>query len=242
MFANLMKHLLRIGHPLPRQLVNGYLEWTLVRDVLTMLDINCVLDVGANQGQYAKNLRRIGYRGHICSFEPIKQDFETLLDAFKDDPHWTGFNFALGNENTQKPFNVATECSAMSSFLSPTDPNWRLHTATVEIKRLDTIFEPIMTRIGMTQPRVFLKMDTQGYDVEVIRGAQSHIDKILGLQSEISIMPIYSGMPHYLDALGFYESLDFCLFGASEAARNPDEDSLLEMNCIMVHKNGQGAR
>ncbi len=241
MLVNLMKRLLRIGQPVPRQLVNGYLEWASLRDVLTMLDINCVLDVGANQGQYAKNLRRIGFYGHICSFEPIKQDFEILTDAFKDDAHWTGFNIALGNENTQKPFNVATECSAMSSFLSPTDANWQLRTDTVEVKRLDTIFEQMMARIGVTQPRVFLKMDTQGYDVEVVKGAVNQMGTILGLQSEISIMPLYSDMPHYLEALGFYESIGFCLFGTNEIARD-SEDNLLEMNCIMVRKNGRGTK
>jgi hypothetical protein len=75
-------------------------------------------------------------------------------------------------------------------------------------------------------------MDTQGYDLEVFRGASGIISKILGIQSELSIQPIYRDMPHYLEALEAYESAGFELFNLSVVNR-VDTGGLLEMNCFM---------
>lgn len=228
------KYGLRWGTPLPRQLVSGYLEWTLLRDVLQTYTINCVLDVGANIGQFARNLRRVGYRGHICSFEPTEQAFAQLKTNFGADPNWIGYNFALGSENTHQAIHVTLESTAMSSFLQPRDTGWRLQEAVVEIKRLDAIFPDVLAATGIQHPRMFLKMDTQGFDLEVFRGAQGCLDRILGIQSEVSAKPVYEGMPHYLDSLRIYQENGFDLYGLAEVFRHPQQDYIIEMNCVMM--------
>lgn len=219
---------------MPRQPVSGYLEWTLLRDTLRDYAIDCVLDVGANRGQFVRNLRRVGYLGHICSFEPIKEDYAALCNSFCRDRRWAGYNYALGSQNTQQTFHVAVESTAMSSFLQPQNVDWKLHEVVVEMKRLDTVFQQMLATTGLRQPRVFLKMDTQGYDLEVFCGAENCIDQILGIQSEVSVKPVYAGMPHYLDAIRIYESLGFELHGLAEVFRHPEQNTIIEMNCIMM--------
>lgn len=233
-FIDWMKYSLRWGTPLPRQLVGGYLEWTLLRDTLAAYQINCVLDVGANTGQFARNLRRVGYQGHICSFEPVEEAYLTLTTCFRSDSKWAGYNYALGSENTQRTFHVTVEPTAMSSFLQPQDTGWKLREAVVEIKRLDGVFQDVIEATELKRPRVFLKMDTQGYDLEVFNGAEHCLDQILGLQSEVSVKPVYQGMPHYLDSIRTYESHGFELHGLAEVFRHPQRNNLIEMNCVMM--------
>ncbi len=229
-----MKYALRYTTRLPRQPVSGYLEWTLLRDTLRDYSIDCVLDVGANKGQFVHNLRRIGYQGYICSFEPIEEDYAFLCASFCRDRKWAGYNYALGNQNARQAFHIAEECTAMSSFLQPQSPDWRLREVVVDMKRLDTVFQDVINGTALRKPRVFLKMDTQGYDLEVIRGAEGCLEEISGLQSEVSVKPTYVGMPHYLDAIRVYEHLGFELYSLAEAARDPEENGITEMNCVMM--------
>jgi FkbM family methyltransferase len=235
---NLTKYILRWGAPLPRQPVSGYLEWSLTRRILRDYGIDLVLDVGANKGQFVRNLRRIGYRGHICSFEPIGEEYASLHASFAADPRWTGYNIALGDENTQRNFHIAVECTAMSSFLAPQSAEWVLREVNVEMRRLDAVFEDVILSAGLRDPRVLLKMDTQGFDLEVIHGAQGCIDRVLGIQSEVSVVPTYLGMPHYLEAILAYEQLGFELVGLAEAARDPERGGITEMNCVMMRPGG----
>jgi FkbM family methyltransferase len=223
--------------PLPTHMMNKYLEWQEIRKVLSSLAINCVLDVGANRGQFAENLRQIGYNGHIVSFEPVPEAYRMMEAQFGSDPRWQGKNIALGSRDTAQPFHVALESSEMSSFLSPLDPDWNLRTEPVMMMRLDSLFDQIVADIPGT-PRIFLKMDTQGYDLEVVRGATQCLSQILGLQSELSVSPLYQGMPPYLESLAAYQDLGFRLVCLAEAARADEDRYLTELNCLMTRPDG----
>lgn len=235
MITDLGKFLVGRGFTLPNKLVHKYLEWSYLRDTLKYLGINCVLDVGANQGQFAKSLRKLGYHGYILSFEPIEEDFSLLSKAFEHDKFWRGFNTALGNENSVKSFNIAMESTAMSSFLIPKEKDWKIKVAQVEIKKLDTMFDTLIETIP--NPRVFLKMDTQGYDLEVVKGAEGCINSVLGLLSELSVRSTYENMPSYLEALKIYEQMGFKLIHLSEAGRNPKTGEVIEYDCVMARLN-----
>jgi len=232
MITDIGKLLVGRGLTLPNKLLHKYLEWSYLRDILNYLEINCILDVGANKGQFAYSLRKLGFRGYIFSFEPLKEDFLLLSKAFEHDKRWKGFNIALGNENLLKPFNIATESTEMSSFLKPKEEEWRIRVDQVEMKKLDMIFDQLIKDIPT--PRVFLKMDTQGYDLEVIKGAEGCIDRILALLSEVSVQPAYENMPSYLEALRIYEQLGFKLINLSEANRNLTSGEIVEFDCLMA--------
>jgi len=155
---DLAKLLLSYGIVFPRNALNGYLEWSLIKDVITSLEINCVLDVGANIGRYSRNLRKIGYRGYILAFEPVREAFTAMRKSLEQDPSWQGYNFALGSENTTQTINVPVVSTAMSSFLNPTNFNCEIRQELVEVKRLDTIIDDLLQNIK--SPRLFMKLDT----------------------------------------------------------------------------------
>jgi hypothetical protein len=100
------------------------------------------------------------------------------------------------------------------------------------MKRLDSMIDTVLE--GITAPRIFLKIDTQGYDLEVVKGAAGCIDRISGLQSEIAVTPVYENMPNYLKSLSYYESLGFDLMNLFTVTRTTGYESILEYDCLMA--------
>ncbi len=207
-------------------------------DVLKRLGINCVFDVGANIGQYGRMLRTAGYRGYIFSFEPVTDTFATLEETARADEQWKTFKVALGASRGVQAINL-TSYSELNSFRRPGDLwNRVLPTVTltdkedVEVRTLDEVF-PELTR-EIKEPRPFLKLDTQGFDLEVVKGAPNCISKILALQSELAIQKIYEGAPSYLDALAFYSNLGFTPKDFYTVASDGNDMSAVEVDCIMV--------
>src|ERR1700752_4773730 len=89
-----------------------------LRALCNRLAINCVIDVGANEGQFASMLRQSGYRGRIVLIEPIKPVFERLAAAAAKDPDWLTWHTACGSEEATRDINVFAQ-TPLSSFLTP---------------------------------------------------------------------------------------------------------------------------
>jgi FkbM family methyltransferase len=199
--------------------------------------INCVLDVGARVGAYGVLLRNNGYRGHILSFEPVRANFDRLQEACAGDPLWRAFPYALGDANGTAEINVSHGTN-YSSFLTPSRFGEELdtdiaveRTEVVEVRRLDAIFEEVTTDI--VSPRVYLKMDTQGFDLEVFRGASGCLDKVIALQAELSLQALYDGMPGWMAALKEFSEAGYEVSGTFAGVRDACL-RLCEMDCVMV--------
>jgi len=226
-------YLIRSGVHLSQALsdmTEGSQKAVYLRDLLKRLRINCFFDVGANIGESVKLLRRIGFKGYIFSFEPHPDSFKSLHSALSKDPYWRGLNIALGSQNMLSDFNIA-QFSYHSSFL-PSKIVKTSRVANVQMKRLDSIIDTVLE--GITAPRIFLKIDTQGYDLEVVKGAAGCIDRISGLQSEIAVTPVYDNMPNYLKMLAYYESLGFVLMNLFTVARTAGNGAILEYDALMA--------
>lgn len=220
------------GLQLPQPQLDRMNELSFLRRLLSQLQIDCILDVGANRGQFAHELRGIGYKGKIISFEPIASEFAVLKRAFADDSNWHGYQIALGNKSEEMIITIP-KLTVMSSLLESKVFEKDFRTETVTVKRLDELLPGLVAEFEF--PRIFLKMDTQGYDLEVFKGAFACLDMIQGIQSELSIRPLYKNMPHYLEALNAYEAAGFDLYNLSVVNRVAN-GGLLEMNCFMLRK------
>lgn len=222
--------------PQARQL-QRFLDKGFLIQILRQLQIDCVLDVGANRGQYAQSLRDIGYSGEIHSFEPIPGDFGLLSQAASSDPLWHVHNFALGRTAGTSEFNLVDgggENTVFSSFLKPAHamiPE-RVTKIPVVIKTLDSLVDEIEPLRDQAR-RLFLKIDTQGFDIEVCEGAKAVLPRIIGLQSEISVTQIYADQPDYIEALRYYRDLGFSLMDLAVVNRTASS-AVLEYDCIMA--------
>lgn len=220
-------------------LVQKYEEGSFLIDVLARLRIDCLLDVGANKGQYAQKVRRMGYAGHIISFEPVPADYAILQQAAARDAKWHVLNVALGSVDEQREFNVIGPpgVTVLSSFLEPIRDIMpkEVDSIPVQMRRLDTMLPEIEALTGPSAT-MFLKMDTQGFDLEVCRGCGDAIGRMAGLQSEISVKPLYENQPHFTGALAEYESLGFALMNLSLVSRTP-LGAILEYDCVMARES-----
>ena len=147
---------------------------SLVQSVLSHYAIDCVLDVGANQGQFAIGLRADGYRGAIISFEPGRDAFEALRHNAHADPDWHFRPDALGAREEIRTFHIMRR-SEFSSLLTPSPDqpgisagrNKVVRTETVTVRRLDSLAAEIP---ALAQSRrLLLKMDSQGADLDCLR-------------------------------------------------------------------------
>jgi len=198
--------------------------------------IETIIDVGANEGQFGKFLRSIGFYGKIYSFEPVKAAFEKLASISSADENWIVFNFALGSEAGESFINVSKHTS-FSSLLKPSDyalERWESshveHQEKIIIRTLDECREEGL----IPAVNVFLKMDTQGYDLEVFKGAQLTLPVIRGVLSELSLIAVYNDMPNYMQSLSAFEKAGFSVSGFYPITRN-ENLSLNEVDCVLVN-------
>lgn len=215
----------------------GQLLGNHLRKLFTHLQINCVLDVGANQGQYGRFLRQSGYQGWIISFEPAPADFQVLAERAAADPRWYAHRLALGEENGTRPMHLVDADSLFNSFLAPTaflrsygmQSDSRLE---VPVWRLDAILADVIAPVP--HPRIYLKSDTQGYDLQVIEGARDVLSSVLALQVEVAFQLLYEGMTPFTEVLTTLTNKGFDITGFFPIAID-DELRLVEADCVMVY-------
>jgi FkbM family methyltransferase len=206
--------------------------------LLLQLDINCVLDVGANTGQFARMVRDMGFNGWIISFEPVSENYSLLRARMSNDAKWQGHQLALGESDGQLSINV-TKHSVFSSFFSPNEYSKGrfggdsdvTNQEAVDVRTLDSLMDSLLKKID--SPRVFLKLDTQGFDLAVLRGARSVLHRICAIQTELSMIPVYEGAPTYREALAFLDEARFRITGFY--AINRDQSlRATEFDCVSV--------
>src|SRR5512134_826462 len=108
----------RCGYPIvPTWRLEKWEQSTHLCELFDMLGIDCVLDVGANIGQFHEFLRlHVGYTGCVVSFEPVREMVERLRDAARADAAWTVHPIALGERDGSAEIAVMVE-RTLSSML-----------------------------------------------------------------------------------------------------------------------------
>ena len=176
----------------------------LAARVVARLDsVPVVVDVGANRGQYATELRQHGYRGEIVSFEPLEEAFAQLAAAAARDVDWTCHRMALGASGGEGRINVASNLAsssllAMGAAHRDGAPSVSFTgVETVRLARLDDVFADIRPCL--------LKLDVQGYEGRVLDGAGETLARAVLLECELCTAELYAGQPSpraLLDRLG----------------------------------------
>ncbi|MFN8651332.1 MAG: FkbM family methyltransferase [Gemmatimonadales bacterium] len=211
---------------------------TYLSQLFQRFHIDCVLDVGAHFGEYGRFLRGIGFAGLIISVEPVEANFERLEREARGDGHWAVHHLALGATDGVSEINV-TEGTDFTSFLTPTAYSTAefpgssrvVRRERVPVQRLDRFIGDCLG--GAPSPSLYLKLDTQGYDLEVLRGAEGCLHRIVALQSEVSVKPIYEGQPSLTEALARLGTLGFEVGGLYPVTRD-HAGRVVEFDCVAL--------
>ena len=203
-------------------------------DFLRSRNIDLVIDVGANVGQYAASLRKDAYAGWIVSFEPVAAAYEDLTALASKDPRWKTFNMALGDNEGVAKINVShsrvfssilPQLPAATTFDSEAQV---VRSEEVRIARLDDIFAALpMSKAA------FLKIDTQGFERQVLLGASECLSGFLGVQMELPIIQLYEGTWKFHEAVAYMSDLGFEISNILPVNYDQtDTVSLVEVDCI----------
>lgn len=223
-------------HPLGFD-IRRYRPGTMAK-LVTFLDdrqVIQVLDVGANIGQYAKYLRKAGYRGRILSFEPLSEAHAVLSAEARKDRMWdVAPRCAVGDKAGEIAINVSNN-SVSSSVL----PMLQGHEASapesvyvgsesITLVTLDNCEQIDRSAIS------FLKVDTQGYEQHVLNGASQLISRLAGLQLELSFAELYAGQADFVQITEDLIKAGFEIWDICPGFSDPDTGRLLQADAIFM--------
>jgi FkbM family methyltransferase len=198
------------------------------------LAVDLVLDVGAYHGGFAKLVRQF-YGGVIVSFEPVSTAFEVLSAAAAADPKWHVVQVALGETEAEMAIHAPAQGDFSSLLPSNAYGATRFGPGSVatkqelvKVRRLDAVLAELDVAAGK---RIFLKIDTQGYDTKVFAGLGDRIEDVVAMQSEVSLIPVYEGMPHWTESIQLYERAGFGVVGLYPVTN--DGARVIEYDCLM---------
>lgn len=213
-----------------------------LKKLLTFLNVDCVFDVGANEGQYAEMLRKkVGFGGIIISFEPNPDAASILIKKAKYDDSWYVEQLALSETNGYLEFNIM-QGSQFSSLSSPRTDETNLFNEKNNVEKVSQVRSEILESAydrlqkALQFGRPFLKMDSQGYDTKIFLSGGNRLSRFCGLQSELSFKRIYEDSALYSGAIRFYEDAGYHLSALVPNNRGHFPD-LIEMDCIMYRSD-----
>jgi FkbM family methyltransferase len=212
-------------------------EEVLLTRFLSVARPSTVFDVGANIGQYGLSLRKCGFTGRIVSFEAIPSVHARLSAVAAGDRNWiVAPCCALGRAPGEARINLARN-SVSSSLLPMHDAHLKvapdsryIASETVRLERLDDIARPLLPKDGT----LFLKVDTQGYEEEVLAGADLVLKSVSAMQLELSVVPLYQGAPTLRRILELCEGLGFQLHGLIPGFYEEKSGKLLQMDGLFL--------
>jgi FkbM family methyltransferase len=196
--------------------------------------INTIIDVGANQGQFAEKILKVFPKGMLYCFEPLPDVFNQLRINFGDKKNVHLYNFGLG-EKDEEVMIFNNEYSPSSSLLEMLDLhkknfNFAVKTSpkTISIKRLDE-FEA-----ELTQKPILIKIDVQGYEMQVLRGGEKVIEEAEIIIIETTFQQLYKDQPLFNDIYEYFTKRGFYYAGNIEQLLSPIDKHILQADAIFI--------
>jgi FkbM family methyltransferase len=206
---------------------------------LQKFHIDLVFDIGANTGQFAQQLRDVGYSGRILSFEPLSDVYAKLVENSARDPKWDVYGrCAIGDNEGEISINIAGN-SLSSSIL----PMLKAHSSAdavsayvgseiVALRRLDSVAMDYVS----DSTNFFVKIDTQGFEWQVLEGGLSTLKCARGVLIELSFIPLYQGQRLWRDLVNRLESEGFILWALQKGFTDPRDGRTLQADAIFFRE------
>ena len=209
----------------------------IISELISLYNIDLVLDVGANVGQFAKEVRKNDYKKEIISFEPIANTHKKLLENSYNDNKWEIYErCCLGEFDGTTDINISSY-SPSSSILDFTKMHidakqsaTMIDKENVKIIKLDTIAKTLNSK----SKNILLKLDTQGYEGQILEGAKEFLKEVDIVFCEMSICEVYKGQSLFKDIIAMLEKYDFKIASLENGFFNNKSKQLLQIDGIFI--------
>lgn len=198
---------------------------------LARFDVSVVFDIGANSGQFGRDLRQAGYRGRLVSFEPQAEPHAALVECARRNGRWQVHDRgALGDRDGTVDIHVAG--NSLSSSILPMLP---LHSAAAAgsayvgieqapVWRLDSVAAAYLA----ADDRPFLKLDAQGFEWAILDGAADLLPRVAGVLCEVSLVPLYEGQRMWRETVERLQQAGFTLWAINPGFVDARDGRLLQ--------------
>lgn len=176
---------------------------SIIRNV-DELKLTHVLDVGANVGQFGIDIRRHGFDGQIVSFEPVSETFVLLTKTIKKYKPWSALQMGLGSIESEQTINVSGNAGLSTSLLTMGSVHLANFPESATVSTQNVIISTVdkqLEILGIDPRHIMLKLDVQGYEAEVLKGASQSLSRIPLCYLEVSMVPLYEGETTFLPIL-----------------------------------------
>jgi len=202
------------------------------------LGVAALVDVGANEGQFGAEVRAQGFAGRLLSIEPQAQAYGRLARRSAHDPLWDCLQCGLGAEDGEAELGLSA--NSWSSSILPildshveAEPESRYRGAEkIAIRTLDSV----VAEWGTRGSRIGLKLDVQGFEAEVLRGAGNTLPHVWFLESELSLTPLYEGQVLYDEMIKHLGDARFSLVNVCPAFSDPRTGRVLQLDGVFLRE------
>lgn len=206
---------------------------------LNHFNINYVIDIGANVGQFSVEILDNGFKGEIISFEPLTSAYSELVKNSKKYNNWTIYpKSAIGNTDGEIEINISNN-SVSSSILNiskkhidASNESRYIGIEKVRIHKLDSLF----SKEQLKEKNIFIKIDTQGFEWQVLEGASNILEDTKGLLCELSFDKLYEGQHLWQEIITKLEQYNFKLWSLQYGLTDKTTGQTLQCDAIF-YKN-----
>jgi FkbM family methyltransferase len=217
----------------------GHVESLELLELLRPIVVNTIYDIGANVGRWTLLAKAIHPPAHVEAFEPLNDHAEIFARQTKNLAGIRLHRMALGSHNGEGMMNVADFSDASSLLpLARGSHGWaglrELRRERVTVRRLDDLVDT-----GRIPPPDLMKLDVQGYELEVLRGARDTLGRTRAVIAEVSFVECYQRQCLFHDVVSFMADRNFRLhaFGAGTVIGGP----LVQTDVLFLRSESRGA-
>jgi len=200
--------------------------------------IRTVIDVGANAGQFSSAIRCFLPEAQIYAFEPLPDCYEALCRRLANRDRFQGFCTAVGAESGEVTF-WRSEFSKSSSVL----PMTKLHKeafpwskGATELKVPQCRLDDCLANMQLAR-NVLLKIDVQGYELQVLQGAGELLDEVKYALVEASFQKLYEGQGTFHQVYELMRAQGFDYAGNFEQLLSPVDSTILQADGLFVRRS-----
>ncbi len=216
-----------------RELTHELARLTPQRNWFKGIQLDTIIDVGAYIGSFAFAMRILLPEAQIYSFDPMQENIQKLTYAMAGDVKFKAYQTALGEKKGTIEF-WKSSFMASSSVLEMDELHKQVFPESSENKKIEVPVARLDDFLGeiILGKKVLLKIDVQGYELEVLRGADAVLKNVQYIISEVSYHQLYQKQALFDDVYQYLFKKGFVFGGLFDSLLSPKDGSILQSDAL----------